>query len=293
MKSEPGKPASSLASLHTHSRYCDGHGEIEHYVEAAIQNGLSAFGASGHAPLPFPCSYAIPLESLAAYRADVQTQQNRYAGRFPVFLGLELDYLPGLSDFYTNEFFGPGLDYAVASVHYVGEPGASPWVYDESADAFAVEVNQRHKGDVRPVLEDYFHRVQLLADESRDWKIPIIVGHLDRVAIWNRENRWFDPEVDWYIRAVDGALDAIARSGRILELNTSGWNKLAAICNPSPSILARAVKRKIPVIVSADAHYPQNVAQHYERAVRVLRDVDCRSIVAPSREVWRTVPLPS
>jgi histidinol-phosphatase (PHP family) len=291
--SEPAQPWTPLASLHTHSHYCDGHGEILDYVEAAIQNGLAAYGASGHAPLPFPCPYAIPLNSLETYRADVRNQQDRNNGRIPIYLGLELDYLPGLADFYANEFFGPGLDYAVASVHFVGEPGAIPWVYDESADAFATEVQRRHRGDVRPMFEDYFRRIQLLATESREWNIPIIIGHLDRVSIWNRDNRWFDPEAAWYVQAVDDALDVIAQSGRILEINTSGWNKQAVMCNPSPSILARAVTRGIPIIVSADAHYPQNVAQHYQRAVQVLRDVGCHSIVVPSSEAWRSVPLPS
>src|SRR5258706_8732959 len=132
-----------------------------------------------------------------------------------------------------------------------------------------------------------------MVKESHSWVLPVIIGHLDRAAIWNRDNRWFDPEAPWYIDVVDETLDAIAESGRVLEINASGWNKLAAVCNPSPSILARAVTRNIPIIVSADAHRPENVAQHYARAVQVLREVGCTSIVVPSRDGWRPAPLPS
>jgi histidinol-phosphatase (PHP family) len=282
-----------LSSLHTHSHYCDGHGEIGDYVQAAIRGGLTAFGASGHAPLPFSCPYAMSLEALKTYRSDVRQQQEINADRIPVLLGLELDYLPRLDDFYANEFFGPGLDYVVASVHFVGEPGEDPWIYDKSAESFAAEVNRRHHGDVRPVLFDYYGRIQSLARDSLGWNIPVIIGHLDRISIWNRDNCWFDPGAPWYAELVESTLDTIAGSGRVLETNTSGWNKPAATCNPSPDILARAVRRKIPIIVSADAHYPENIAQHYGRAVRVLSGVGCESIVVPSRDGWNTAPLPT
>ena len=281
-----------LVSLHTHSRYCDGKGEITEYIEAALTAGLSAYGASGHAPLPFPNDYAMSLQTLLVYRAEVRSLQQRYLDRIPVYLGLELDYLPGLSDFYSAEFFAPGLDYAVASVHYVGAPGTDPWVYDASAEKFAAEVERRHQGDARPVLEDYYHRVRLLVEESRGWNIPIIIGHLDRIAIWNRENQWFDPESTWYGALIEDTLATIASSGRVLELNTSGWNKPAAKSNPSSAILARAVHHNIPLIVSADAHRPENVAQHYARAVQVLHEVGCRSIVVPSGGGWHSAPLP-
>ncbi|HLZ06998.1 MAG TPA: histidinol-phosphatase [Chloroflexota bacterium] len=291
--SDAGGAPIPLSSLHTHSRYCDGQGEIRDYIAAAIENGLAAFGASGHAPLPFPCPYAMSLEALKIYRADVRDQQKINEARFPVFLGLELDYLPGLHDFYANEFFGPGLDYVVASVHYVGGTNESAWVYDHSAESFAAEVNHRYHGDVRPVLVDYFSRVQSLVRESVAWDLPVIVGHLDRVAIWNRDNRWFDPLASWYLELVEHTLDTIAGTGRVLEINTSGWNKAAEICNPSPDILARAVRKKIPIIISADAHYPKNVDQHYGRALDVLNVIGCDSIVSPSRTGWVIAPLPT
>src|SRR5262249_16832806 len=145
VSSEPGERASgatraALSSLHTHSRYCDGRGEIREYAEAALAAGLGAYGASGHAPLPFPCDYAMPLASLDAYRDDVRRARDELAARLPIFLGLELDYVPGLGDFYAGELLGRGFDYFVASVHYVGEPGAPLWAYDESEDAFIREL---------------------------------------------------------------------------------------------------------------------------------------------------------
>ena len=140
--------------MHTHSRYCDGHGEIADYAKAAVAAGLAGYGASGHAPVPFACDYAISLEKLDQYCHDVRQTARDFQDRLPVYLGLELDYLPGLADFYQRELFPRGLEYVVASVHYLGENGAEPWCYDESEARFSAEVNRRHGGDARPAVED-------------------------------------------------------------------------------------------------------------------------------------------
>jgi histidinol-phosphatase (PHP family) len=281
----------TLSSLHTHSRFCDGHGELEEYVVAARDAGLAYYGASGHAPLPFACDYAIPLANLDLYVAEVRRLQAAYRGRVPVLLGLELDYLPGLTDFYARELFSRGLEYVVASVHYVGEPGVAPWVYDESEERFAAEIQQRHGGNARPAIEDYFRRIVRMVGEAADWPVPVIVGHLDRISIWNRGEKYFAVESDWYQAAVDAALDAIAESRCVLELNASGWNKTNETCNPSPAILRRAAARGIPVIVSADAHRPQNVNQHYDRALGVLREAGFQSLVYPIEGGWESTRL--
>jgi histidinol-phosphatase (PHP family) len=297
--SEPDRTPTSAAalrgvvSLHTHSRYCDGQGEIADYVTAARAAGLAAFGASGHAPLPFFCDYAMPLATLDAYRADVQAQKAALRGSYPVWLGLELDYLPSLSDFYQRELRRRGFDYFVASVHYVGAPGAEPWAYDESEVSFARAIAERHGGDARPVVEDYYRRMIQMVREVSEWGMPIIVGHLDRVGLWNRDDRYFPTDGAWYQSMVDEVLDQIAASPCVLELNTGGWAKPVAAPNPSPAILRRAAARGIPILLGADAHRPDQVARLYGDGLRLLREAGYPSIVTLSEGRWQTLPLPS
>jgi histidinol-phosphatase (PHP family) len=286
------RPSAVLSSLHTHSCYDDGRGEIAEYAAAARDAGLYAYGASGHAPLPFPCDYAIPLEQLDQYVDDVRRARDRFAGELPVLRGLELDYLPDLSNFYLRELRGRGFDYFVASVHYVGEPGAEPWTYDESAEAFERQVHARHGGDARAVVEDYFRRVVRMVEEISTWGMPIIIGHLDRIVLWNRGDRYFPTDNPWYERLVDQALDAIAERGLVLELNTSGWIKAAQAPNPGLPILARAAARGIRPIITADAHLPANVALRFDDGVDLLRAAGFREIVLPDPNGWRLAPLP-
>lgn len=291
MESPPSAPI--LSSLHTHSRYDDGQGEIAEYADAASRAGLFAYGASGHAPLPFPCAYAIPLDLLDRYREDVRHAAEKHAPDLPVLLGLELDYLPGQTAFYERELLSRDFDYFVASVHYVGDPDAEPWTYDESAEAFEREVRTRHGGDARPAVEDYFRRVVRMVEEVGTWDVPIIVGHLDRIALWNGGQRYFDPESGWYTRLVEDALDVIARNDLVLELNTSGWVKASRAPNPDLPILRRAAERGIRVTINADAHVPSNVALRYDDGLRLLRQAGFREIVVPDPRGWRSASLPA
>lgn len=276
--------------MHTHSRYCDGRGEIADYARASSAAGLAAYGASGHAPVPFECDYAIPTGSLAAYCADVRSAQRDLAGTLPVFLGLELDYLPNLEAFYREVLFARDLDYVVASVHYVGSEGDEPWCYDDTDEKFAAEIARRHGGDARPAIEDYFRRVARMAGEASTWGLPVIVGHLDRIALWNVDDRYFPTDNAWYCGLVDSALDAIKETGLILEINTSGWHKPLGRANPDLPILRRAAHREIPVIVSADAHRPEHVDRDFSRALDVLKAAGFTEIVVPT-EGWLPRPF--
>lgn len=288
----PAQSPRVLASLHTHSHYDDGRGEIAEYAEAARQAGLYAYGASGHAPLPFPCDYAIPLERLPAYLDDARRAREQFRDELPVLFGLELDYLPGLNDFYADEIRDRSFDYFVASVHYVGEPGAEPWAYDEKAEVFDRQVQARHGGNARPVVEDYYRRIVQMVEEVSTWDQPTIVGHLDRIALWNRGDRYFPTDSPWYERLVDEALDAIAARDLVLELNTSGWIKAARAPNPGLPILRRAAARGIRPIVSADAHQPANVNLRFDDAVRLLAEAGFSELVVPDPSGWRRAPLP-
>src|SRR5438067_5193364 len=92
-------------NYHTHSRYCDGEGEIREYIEAAIGAGLVSYGVSCHAPVPIPTRdpWLMRLDDLSAYCAEVRALREEYRERLAIFLALELDYAPGLDAFYRTE----------------------------------------------------------------------------------------------------------------------------------------------------------------------------------------------
>jgi histidinol-phosphatase (PHP family) len=77
---------------------------------------------------------------------------------------------------------------------------------------------------------------------------------------------------------IQRALDRIAKTGVAMELNTSGMNKALPEMNPGPKILALIRERGIPVVIGADAHRPQRVADRYEQALTMLDELGFESV---------------
>jgi histidinol-phosphatase (PHP family) len=68
------------------------------------------------------------------------------------------------------------------------------------------------------------------------------------------------------------ALDAIAEAGMAVELNTSGWHQPCREAYPSPALLRQARRRGIPILISADAHAPADVARSFGPALLMARE---------------------
>ncbi len=278
-------------NYHTHSHYDDGAGEIADYIEAALNVGLNSYGVSCHAPVPIEGGedWMMPREKLSQYVAEVRRLRGEYAGRLPVSMGLELDYAPGLGDWYAREILPWGFDYFVGSVHYAGTDGAGiPWCVDESAERFADGLATGYGGDIRRALETYF----ALQREMVAARTPgvAIVGHMDKAKMWNFGERYFRETDAWYMAVVEETLAAFKAAGLTVELNTAGLRREIAAPYPSPWVLARCKALDIPVCVNTDAHKPEEVAAGFPEAEAILRDVGITKVMVREGDRW--IPRP-
>lgn len=260
----------ATSSFHTHSRYCDGRGSIDDVVEAALAAGLTEIGISSHAPLPFPTPWAMPVERLPEYVREGREAQRRYDGRIAVRLGLEMDYIPDarVTEFQEREIIPLGFDYYIGSVHFLGS-GYPPRSYESDPERFLTILREEYEGDIRAMVEEYYRRIR----EMLRRPLLAFVGHLDRIKRWNKDQSFFRDDEAWYVAAVGQTLQAIAESGIPVEFNTSGWRKGSAEPYPAAWILARCRDLGIPIIVTADAHAPDQVTWGYDRAISCLDDL--------------------
>jgi hypothetical protein len=100
-------------NYHMHSRFCDGQGEIEDYVKAAIALDFTSIGVSSHAPIPYANTYALREEALDEYVAEVRRLQAAYADQIEIALGSEIDVIPGNQAYYRRLLTPKGFDYFV------------------------------------------------------------------------------------------------------------------------------------------------------------------------------------
>lgn len=285
-------------SYHNHPHYCDGSGTVEAYARAALAAALTDLGLSSHAPAPLAAVWHMPLAALPAYVAEVRAVREAFRGRLAVHLGLEVDYLPPelVPDgeaFQREHLFAAPLEYAVASVHYVGrDPSGRPFAIDESAEAFHRQVTEVYGGDARPLVEAYYAATAALAAQARHWPCPVILGHLDKVKMWNVAERYFPAAAPWYVEAAERALEAVRAAGLVVEVNTAGLRAPCREAYPAPWLLRRCRALGIPVTLSADAHRPEDVAAHFVEARALVREAGYTSVAMLEDGRWVPRPLP-
>ena len=89
---------------------------------------------------------------------------------------------------------------------------------------------------------------------------------------------------------IEAALDALAASGRALELNTDRVSDPAGVMYPSLDILRAACARGIPLTINSDAHEPEHVGRLWDEAIGLAREAGYRETLRVSDHT--PVPLP-
>ena len=275
-----------LSNFHTHSHYCDGHGELRDYVELALANGFDALGFSGHAPVPFENKFSIKDGQYRHYCDEVRALKEEYRGRIDISLGLEIDYIPGMQEDFTPLIEEGGLEYTIGSVHLIpasGNPQAVTdlWFIDgPRQETYDNGLRLLFGGDIRRGVTAYFRQQDEMIVKNR----PTIVGHPDKVAMHNR-GRYFSEEDPWYRELALETLSLIHEQGLICELNTRGIYKgRHPDYYPSKPLINAMKQWRIPLLVSTDAHTPEDLLRT-EGAYEYLRDIDY-PVVLHSWKQW-------
>ncbi len=280
----------AFGNYHTHTHHCDGNGEPCDYAEAAIQKGMQWLGFSGHNVVPFPTDWTMPEKNLESYLREVREAKARYAGRLEVFLGIEADYIPDVTSPAHARIRELGLDFVIGSVHFAEPPGGDhSWTVDGSREELDTGLARVYGGDIRALVGRYYALAAEMAERTK----PDIIGHFDIVKKNNRTGELFREEEGWYRSAALAALEAVARSGCIMEINTGGIvRNTSGVLYPSEWILKEARRMRIPIMVNSDAHRPQDIDGYFRQAVELLRSLGFTSQRQLTSAGWMDVPLP-
>ena len=170
----------NICSVHTHSTLCDGKDTLVEMARAAFEAGAVSFGASGHShtPMPWDAGCVLPTD-MTAYREEVLRLQEAYGGRMDVLLGIELDNCADVT--------AEGFDYWIGSVHHLRGPSGSWYAVDLDSETLERCLREEFQGGSRRMVERYYDEVRRMAERK-----PTILGHMDLIAKFNRDGRFFD-----------------------------------------------------------------------------------------------------
>ena len=277
-----------LTNYHTHSCYCDGKATPREMVEFAVSHGFTHLGFSGHSPLPYANSFSIHGDKYLEYCDTIRALKVEFADRIDLRLGLEIDYVPGLCEDFAPLAQQGGLEYTIGSIHLIPNPDAIDYLRSHPAEAadhlwmidgpryetYDDGLQRHFGGDIRRAVTAFFRQNCEMIESQH----PTIVGHFDKVVMHNRD-RYFQYDEPWFQHLVSEIVLLIRDMGCICEVNTRGIYKGRHYdYYPAKETLVRMNELGIPVIVSTDAHAPEDLLRT-EGAVDFLRGIGYREVV--------------
>jgi histidinol-phosphatase (PHP family) len=270
----------ALFDYHLHTTRCrHAVGTMESYVRAARSIGLAEIGFADHLPFPAPEGAPFNMErrELPGYGAEVLELRGRFPDT-PIRLGIEADFLPEHMGSLRELIEALPFDYVIGAVHYLeATPGdvrmlSQPrfWEFlDEAKGHAAID-------EIRRVLLDYHAQLRLSAESG----LFHIIAHCDLPKRFGYHMP--DDLRDEYRRTAE----VFARTGVIVELNTSGLRTPAAEIFPSLEFLRFLREAGVGITLGSDAHDPNSVGFGFTFAVEWARSAGYDAIhawVAPGQ----------
>ena len=220
---------------------------ILEYLEVAKARGLKQMGITEHDRY----LEDIDLSAFQEAREEYQEVELR--------LGIEIDFVPGAEERMERDANALPYDYVIGSVHRVqGEEVDHPDHREIYEKLEPYELYERYYANVREAaLSGRFE----------------ILGHPDLIKIFRTY-----PDQD-ITPMLEETADAVAESGVVVDMNAAGLRKPIGEVYPSRQLLEMLHRRGVPIILSSDAHAPDQVALGYDKSLKLVHEVGYREVV--------------
>ena len=261
------------SNLHGHTTYCDGKNKAEDYILSAIEKNFVSVGLSGHSYTAFDMEPCMSEKGTQEYLKEMRNLKEKYKDKIEVYIGIEADFYTGYDKSTDKEI---GLDFRIGSVHYIKDKAKDEYYcVDNTPEILAYGIKNYDNGNERTFIEAYYDNIiEMLHKQS-----PNIIGHLDLVKKFNKNNKYFDENADWYKNKVEEVLNEIAKTDAIVEINTGGISR-GWTDTPYPSIfiLERILEKNIPITLSSDVHSVENIDYYFKESLEIARKVGFKSL---------------
>ncbi|WP_459501017.1 histidinol phosphate phosphatase domain-containing protein [Bacillus sp. C1] len=197
----------------------------------------------------------VRVASLSDFTKAIQEAKERWRKRgVALRLGIEADYFIGGEQKLQKLLALGEWDYVIGSVHFI-----NGWGFDNP------DTQEYFENHELPVLYDTFFATVEKAVHSQLFDI---VAHLDNIKVFNYrldENI----QIPYYERIAK----ALIETNTATEVNAGLYYRypVREMC-PSPLYLQVLTKYKVPITLSSDAHYPNDLGNYVQENVKTLRN---------------------
>jgi histidinol-phosphatase (PHP family) len=267
-------PNPVLLDYHIHTTYSfDSRLTMHAACLAAIVQGIPEIGLSEHFDLN-PASPDAGFYRPDAWWQEVEKVRAEFAGRLTVRAGIEIGEahrFPAEVEALLGRY---PYDYAIGSLHYVGEEYMFDQAYLNSHTA-------------EEILEGYFTELESMTRAPRF----DILGHLD-LPVRNARHIWEGYDPSRYESLIRKVLQNCIRAGLALDVNLAGLRKPSHNIMPDPRILrwyAEMGGRR--VTLGSDAHAREQVGRYLQQGLGAVRAAGLSSLTQFELRQARLLPL--
>ena len=278
------------SNFHSHCTFCDGRSNPEDFIKFAISRNFRAYGFSSHSPLPFETFWNMSACDMDEYIHEITRLKQKYSDQIEIYLGLEIDYLDETYNASIPYFRSLPLDYRMGSVHFLRQrlplTEENMACIDGTYDEFARSVELFYGGNSRKITEDFFHTSMRMVEAGG----IDIIGHLDKIYQNGSLHPGFDTHASWYQKLLEAYFDLIAEKGLIVEINTK--NFVSKRQNfPDLYTYKLLLKRRIPVMVNSDCHFPDLVNDGRVETLTILQEMGFKATRELVKGAWQDVAI--
>ena len=273
-----------LTNHHTHSLYSDGSSQPEEYITEAIARGFHILGFTEHSPLPFENTFSFKKENKEEYVSLMQTLKQKYSSEISIYSGMEMDYIPGMSENFSKTKSEYKLDYLIGSVHLVKPENNEELWFTDGPDyrTYDKGLNELFDSDIKKAVSRYYRQLNEMI-ESQQFDI---IGHFDKIKMHNQD-RFFKEDEPWYLALIHETLDLLQDRDIIVEINTRGiYKQRSETTYPGLDILKQIKKLRIPVMVNSDAHKPHELDGEFGYGFSILKEAGINEVVYFKGNGW-------
>ncbi|PHC55245.1 histidinol phosphate phosphatase domain-containing protein [Bacillus toyonensis] len=196
----------------------------------------------------------VRVVSLYDFTKSIEEAKERWSKRgVTLKLGIEADYFIGCEEELKELLALGDFDYVIGSVHFL-----SGWGFDNPDTKEYFEEHDLH------ILYDTFFKTVESAVRS---ELFDIIAHLDNIKVFNY--RLDENEQLSYYKKIARAL---VETNTATEINAGLYYRypVREMC-PSPLYLQVLAKHGVPITISSDAHYPNDLGKYVKENVQTLR----------------------
>lgn len=241
-----------MIDYHIHTLLCNhATSPMKAYIAQAIEYGLSEICFFDHLTLQKSGRHlSMTPDEVPFYFMTVQRLKKKYQGQITIKVGLEIDFHPGKVEEIKDILEPFAFDVIGSSVHFAGDYN----IVSHKSD-------WRHgKLETEKIYRLYLEYLTLMLEHD----YFDVVCHLDLIKKFGSRPKRSIP------KEMDNILQIIHDKGLTLEINTSGFNHPVGEIYPSVEIIQRSKELMIPVTLGSDAHKPQNIGRHFNKALSIL-----------------------